>query len=317
MSRRVRVTLLTLLILIVLPQMSTLTAAAAGDGVISETLTLTVYLDGFVLIQNELEVNQSYPAVDVTLLSQTCDIMLFLDEQNLPLDYAVTNRQAIVYSLGASKVRISYITQELTSKLGQYWTLRAEVALNSTVILPESATVISLSEVPEQIETSGNGQITLVMPPGEIEITYAVEYVPPPEQTSEQTTDAQIPWQLIGIIAIPMLLIPALAAALLVLKRKKPEAQETATTETVVDKKKLLAREKDLRPDEVKVVHFLAEKNGEAFEAELYDKLELPRTTTWRLLKRLEKMEIVEIRKSRRQNIISIKKKYLKSTKKA
>jgi len=67
-----------------------------------------------------------------------------------------------------------------------------------------------------------------------------------------------------------------------------------------------------LRPEEIKVIRFLAEKNGTAFEAELYEKLNLPRTTTWRLLKRLEKMAIVDIRKSRRQNVVSIRKKYMK-----
>jgi uncharacterized membrane protein len=67
-----------------------------------------------------------------------------------------------------------------------------------------------------------------------------------------------------------------------------------------------------LRPEEVQVIRFLAEKNGTAFEAELYEKLNLPRTTAWRLLKRLEKMEIVDIRKSRRQNIVAIRKKYMK-----
>jgi uncharacterized membrane protein len=67
-----------------------------------------------------------------------------------------------------------------------------------------------------------------------------------------------------------------------------------------------------LRSEEVKVIRFLAEKHGTAFEAELYQTLNLPRTTTWRLLKRLEKMEIIDIRKSRRQNIVSVRRKYMK-----
>jgi len=44
----------------------------------------------------------------------------------------------------------------------------------------------------------------------------------------------------------------------------------------------------------------------------LYEALNLPRTTTWRMIKRLQSMEIVDVRKSRRQNIVSIRKKYLK-----
>jgi uncharacterized membrane protein len=220
----------------------------------------------------------------------------------------VTDREAVIYSLGSSAVRVSYITQEITSKTGQYWTLTTETWLNATIILPESATVISLNEVPEQIESS-NEQVTLVMPPGLIEITYAAAHAALPAQTDS----SEMPWQSIAIAAFS-LLVPSFVVVILVSKRKKPEEKEKQV-ETVVDVEKLLAREKDLRPDELKVIHFLAEKNGIAFEAELYDKLELPRTSTWRLLKRLERMEIVDIRKSRRQNIVSIRKKYLKPEK--
>jgi uncharacterized membrane protein len=91
-------------------------------------------------------------------------------------------------------------------------------------------------------------------------------------------------------------------------KTSKPETVETGR----VDVEKLFEREKDLRQEEIQVIRFLAEKNGSAFEADVYEMLALPRTTTWRLLKRLEKMEIVEIRKTRRQNIVSVRKKYLK-----
>jgi uncharacterized membrane protein len=52
------------------------------------------------------------------------------------------------------------------------------------------------------------------------------------------------------------------------------------------------------------------EKNGEAFEAELYDYVKLPRTTTWRLVKRLEGMGIIKRSKFRRQNLIRVKRKY-------
>ena len=74
----------------------------------------------------------------------------------------------------------------------------------------------------------------------------------------------------------------------------------------------MFGKEKDLRPEEVQVIRFLADRNGTAFEAELYEAMNLPRTTTWRMIKRLQSMEIVDVRKSRRQNIVSIRKKYLK-----
>ncbi len=310
LNRRVGIVLAALLFFILIPQ-TPASPSPAGSAVISESLTLTVYFDGFVQITHELEVNQSYPTVNVTMLSEEYQDVLVLDEEDLPLDFAITGPEAVIYSLGASSIKVSYVTQELTSKVGQYWTLTTETPVNATVILPESATVISLNEVPEQIESS-NEQVTLVMPPGLIEITYVAEHSALPAQT----TAGDMPWQLMAIASISLLVVPVLAIAILVSKRKKPEAKGE-TIETAVDVEKLLSKEKDLRPDEVRVIHFLAEKNGTAFEAELYDNLGLPRTSTWRLLKRLERMEIVDIRNSRRQNIVSIRKKYLKANKDA
>jgi len=316
-SRHATIILGILLILIFLPQIST-AASVTSNAIITETLKLTVYFDGFVLTVHEIEVNQSYPTVNVTLLSKAYENMLVLDGKNLPLEYVVENREAVIYSLGTNEVKISYLTQELTSKIGRYWSLKTETTVNTAIVLPESATVISLSDVPEQIDSS-NEQLTLVMLPGKIEITYAAEHDTLPEETpaetSEQNTDNQMPWQFIGIAAFS-LSIPTCAIAIFVWRHKKTKAAKPKPEEPkenmTVDVEKLFSREKDLRQEEIHVIQFLSEKNGSAFEAELYEKLQLPRTTTWRLLKRIERMEIIDIKKSRRQNIVSIRKKYMK-----
>jgi uncharacterized membrane protein len=290
----------TLLLLLAAPQFSH-TLALANGPVTSESLTLTVYLDGFVLINHELELNQTYPSVNVTLLGETYEELLVVDEKSLPLDYSVATGKAIVYSLNATQIKILYFTPDLTSKTGKYWTLNAEVSTNATVVLPEDVSIISLNNVPELIE-SANGQVSLVMPSGTIEITYIAEH------SLYQQTQGYETWQLIAIVSFPI--IASIAFALWFLRRKKPPQPKQLKDE--VDLDKLFEREKYLRPEEVQVIRFLAEKHGTAFEAELYEKLNLPRTTTWRLLKRLEKMEIVDIRKSRRQNVVSIRKKYMK-----
>jgi uncharacterized membrane protein len=277
------------------------TLVSANGAVTSEALTLTVYFDGFVQVNHELEINQTYPSVNVSLLGEAYEELLVVDEENLPLDYAMVNGEAVVHSLGASQIQLSYFTPDLTSKTGKFWTLSAEVSTNATVVLPEDASIISLNSVPELIESSNN-QVSLVMPPGIIEITYISERGLYQQPQSYET------WLLITIISISI----AASAAFVVwfLKRKKPPPPNELKAE--VDMERLLEKEKHLRSEEVQVIHFLAEKHGTAFEAELYEKLNLPRTTTWRLLKRLEKMEIIDICKSRRQNIISIRRKYMK-----
>jgi uncharacterized membrane protein len=141
------------------------------------------------------------------------------------------------------------------------------------------------------------------MPPGTIEIAYISEHGLYQETQNIET------WQLIAIASFPA--IASIVFAIWFMRRKKTPPQPKEPVEEV-DVDKLFEKEKHLRPEEVQVIHFLAEKHGTAFEAELYEKLNLPRTTTWRLLKRLEIMEIVDIRKSRRQNIVSVRRKYMK-----
>ena len=293
--------MVTLLLLLASQFSSTLVLA---DGpIVSESLTLTAYLDGFVLVDHKLELNETYPSVNVSLLGEAYEELLVVDEQNLPLDCALNDGEAMVYSLGASRIQISYFTADLTSKTGKYWTLSTEVSTNATVVLPADAAIISLNNVPELIESS-NDQVSLVMPAGIIEITYIAE------RSLQKQTQSDDTWLLI-IIAL-FSIIASIVLALWFLRRKKPPPPPLEEVKSEVDVDKLLEKEKNLRPEEVQVINFLAEKNGTAFEAELYEKLNLPRTTTWRLLKRLEKMEIVDIRKSRRQNIIAIRKKYMK-----
>ncbi len=288
------------LLLIAASQLTPL--ALASNPVTSETLTLTVYLDGFVHVNHELTVNQTFPSINTTLLGETHDELLIVDEQNLPLSYTLTDSEAVIDSLGASQIAISYFTSDLTSKTGKYWTLTAEAPTNTTVTLPETASIISLNNVPELIETS-NGQVYLVMPSGTIEISYIAEH-----NLNQQTQNIET-WQLITLASFPIIAAAALTLWLLKRKTQTPKPKQPANE---VDVDKLFEKEKHLRPEEVQVIQFLTEKHGTAFEAELYEKLNLPRTTTWRLLKRLEKMEIVNIQKSRRQNIVSIRKKYMK-----
>jgi hypothetical protein len=62
-----------------------------------------------------------------------------------------------------------------------------------------------------------------------------------------------------------------------------------------------------LRPEDQQVLQFLVEKEGAAFESEIRSKFQLPKTTIWRLVKRLEREDLVEIRKAGGQNLIKLK----------
>lgn len=85
-----------------------------------------------------------------------------------------------------------------------------------------------------------------------------------------------------------------------------PESQiDTSVLARIVGR--ILEERTHLRPEDQQVLKFLAEKEGAAFESEIRTKFQLPKTTIWRLVKRLEREELVEIRKAGGQNLIKLK----------
>jgi uncharacterized membrane protein len=62
-----------------------------------------------------------------------------------------------------------------------------------------------------------------------------------------------------------------------------------------------------LREDDKNLLDYLCEKEGTAFESEIRNKFILPRTSLWRLIKRLEREELLEVRKIGGQNLIKLR----------
>jgi len=100
--------------------------------------------------------------------------------------------------------------------------------------------------------------------------------------------------------------------------RKNQEQQDTVTLspsrEHSIDKESLVgvvAQMKEEKPyfrnEDKDLLDFLCEKGGSAFESEIRNKFVLPRTSLWRLIKRLEREELVEVRKIGGQNLIKLR----------
>lgn len=70
---------------------------------------------------------------------------------------------------------------------------------------------------------------------------------------------------------------------------------------------RILEEKPQLRPEDQAVLKFLVDKEGAAFESEIRGRFQLPKTTAWRLVKRLEREELVEIRKAGGQNLIKLR----------
>jgi uncharacterized membrane protein len=350
----------------------------------------------------------------------------------LPLDYSINNSTLSVYSLGTDEIKLTYLTQDLTSKEGRYWNLTIDTPVSTRIILPVETTIISLNQVPEMIETSDN-RVELLMNASLIEVTYVIGVVGTEEyaqivlseaetiimaiknlginiteaettlqeaedafnlrnyveaetlgyeaknlaiqvnQTATQAqskmdeaeeaianaqnegrtlglneaqdlldqansaynngnyseatnlatqaitkaeeaeiflseeTDSLLVYGIFGAILIPSIII---FGFFFIRSRRKTEVREVKKKKRRIDVERIFRVHKDLMPEEKQAIQFLAENNGEAFEADLYEYVKLPRTTTWRLVKRLEGMGIIKRSKFRRQNLIRIKRKY-------
>jgi uncharacterized membrane protein len=128
-----------------------------------------------------------------------------------------------------------------------------------------------------------------------------------PSQPQPEETE---PLFLYGVIGAILIISAIVVGFYLYRLRKKPIELEIKKKERHIDIERIFRAHKDLMPEEKQAIKFLADNNGEAFEADLYDYVKLPRTTTWRMVKRLEEMGIIKTSKFRRQNRIRVKSKY-------
>ncbi len=274
-------------------------AAVVQSTVEIDSTNIRVYRDGLVHIEQTLRIGEFAPQATVTLLSDAAENVVILDENQIAVDYQLKGKTLDVYSLGANQVVISYDVNTLTSKENGLWTLCLENPYELTAAFPANSTIVYLSGTPNKIDT-GSNQLTLALGAGTWEISYLLQIgssdqiAPTPVQMSNGALAIPIEY----IAAIVAVIIVVIVIAVVMAKRKRQP-----------NIKKTLSANPQLMKDDKAVLEFLAEKGGQAFEAEIRERFpDMPRTSLWRLIKRLEKNEIVEVKKIGLENQVSIKK---------
>ncbi len=87
-------------------------------------------------------------------------------------------------------------------------------------------------------------------------------------------------------------------------KQRRPEARYTYDLDSLFEEKQ------HLRMDDKEMIRFLADSGGEAFAAEIRDRFEIPRTSLWRMIRRLEGEEVLEVETIGGQSLVKIAQKY-------
>lgn len=386
-------------------------------------LFFTVYSDGFVLVDYDIEVDPTRATVNVTLFGSLFQDLTADDQDGLPLDYAAVAGGLTIDTLGSTSVLISYVTPDLTNKTAQIWTFFVSGPVPPDILLPSGATVVGLSAIPLAVGSLDSKPL-LTMPAGYSEVSYVVgvegtrEYVlavikdaesainsvkgksvkvgvaeallqqantafnavkyaeaeqlagqakssalsaekaaasaqmamdaanasiatarsagrttgldqaesllqqakdahnvgdynkskglaEQAKEAAEKATTGISPyvWVVVGITAATI----SLVFTAYLLRRRKPKSAET---EGALDLEVLFQKHRGLRFEDREVLKFLAESGGEAFASEIRDRFDMPRTSAWRMIQRLQKEGVVEVRDVGGQSMVRVSQRY-------
>jgi uncharacterized membrane protein len=209
-----------------------------------------------------------------------------LDLSEIPLEIAVKDQQAIL-TMPPNLQTISYIVGTVTTNEKARETLDTVAAIIANIKAGEVNTAVAeaLLLIAETAFSVGNYTGAEQLANDALELAYDLQ-----DQAQSFPT--------------PLLLLvsgSAISAALgLFLVRRVRGGK--------IDVEAVLREYPWLRSDQREVIRFLAEKRDGIFESDLRNAFDLPKSTMWRLIKRLEDEEIVTVSQLRGQNYIELKK---------
>ena len=260
-----------------------------------DSAELAVYRDGLVHVTKAVIVDEFAAEITLPLLSSSTENMIVLDGNQQVVDYEVNGADLTVFTLGATQISVEYDTIALTMKEAEVWTLIVDTTHASAVLLPQNSTVIYLNTVPTSIETISTG-IKMSLSAGHWEISYVLPLTSGdgPDDNGAPGSAIPLDYLISAVIAVVAVII---AIILIIRRRRAPNVKKTVKAHP------------QLKKEDKEVLEFLAEKGGQAFEAEIRERFpDMPRTSLWRLVRRLERLEIVEVKKIGLENQVQLKK---------
>jgi len=113
--------------------------------------------------------------------------------------------------------------------------------------------------------------------------------------SSNGTHSDLIPVEYLAVAAVAVAAI--FVAAFFLVRKRGPDVE------------KIFKMHPRLNKEEKDVIQFLAENEGKTFESQIRERFpDIPRTSLWRLVKRLEKLEILKVKKIGLENQVELKK---------
>ncbi len=260
------------------------------------SLQLTVYGDGYVKVHYEIIPSDYAAQINLPLLGKHYENFFAEDENGNPLNFMVENGSALIYQGNAQIVKVSYYTPDLTSKEGLVWTLKVSTNYSFTVVLPNNSVVVDLSDIPLSI-----AQNRITMPPGNQSISYILPYNDTHSGTVQESGGSRS--YLLSALA-GLLIIGGIFAGYRLRKGPGKEMQRPK-----LSRPEFMERLDglDLNDEEKRALLYIFDKGGRASQAEVREALGIPKTTAWRMFKRLERKGLVKILKGRKENWVELR----------
>ncbi|NJE42216.1 helix-turn-helix domain-containing protein [Thermococcus sp. GR6] len=266
-----------------------LVPVVSGEYTVS-SLVLTVYKDGYVKVECEILPSDYAAQIEVSLLGEHYENLFVEDENGNPLNFRLDNGSLLIYSEDAQVVKVSYYTPDLTSKDGIVWTLKVSSESPFTVVLPENSIVVDLSDIP--LEIAGD---SITMPSGNQSVSYTIQYTGTSERNSSNYLLIAL---LVGAATVGSIV------AYLIKGRGSGRVERPKLTREEFERR---LEGLELNDEEKRALLYIFDKGGRASQAEVREAIGLPKTTAWRMFKRLERKGLVKVIKGRKENWVELR----------
>ncbi len=282
----------------------------------TRTLELTMYSDGSTHVSTQVDINSLSPDFQFDLFGPSVDNFVAVSDDGFLLTTEIIENKATIDTLGSSSISVDYDIHDLISKEGRVWTFSFDSPSDYTLLMPSSSIIVGMSTIPKNMEVIED-QTKLELSSGATEINYILGTASNPIDPSPIPADPVAPVDYTIPIVFGGLIAAGVAGASIVIKRNKSKSSTTIQTESIseqttetdfVDPQTIFDYRPDMREDDKKIVKFISENGGKAFESDLRKKFLQPRTTMWRAVKRLERLGVIEIEKKDMQNLVTLKK---------
>ncbi|MCL7396130.1 MAG: winged helix-turn-helix transcriptional regulator [Thaumarchaeota archaeon] len=247
-------------------------ATSMGD------LTLRVYEDGVIVVEDKIFPEIDYGNVTVKLLTYDVENILVISEDGKLVNYELNGDQLTIYGELPSQLTIHYETPALTVKNGSLWILEVYLPREAVVLMPSRSIIISLSNVPKMI-AGEKDSLKLVLSPGMWKIEYIIQFTPRTSIQEGQDNSYMIVIPSLGGGAV------ALFSAIVYIRKK---------------------RNSSILLDDEKRVFELIKKRRKISEAEIRALTRLPKTTVWRIVRRLERKGLVRVVQVNKRNEVEL-----------